>query len=450
MTPPPSDADMALLERTLSYARTRTTAAEVFASEGESTPVGFEADKLKEFSTRQTWGLGIRVFVDGRMGVSSTNDPDKVEELVDRAIELAQFGPESDLTLPTPSPETPAIQTYDPAIEEVTAEAMVDAGRRLIDQAKPLEPEALYGANLTHSTSSFAFLNSNGVSFSHRKSGFGLFVSGTVIRGTDMFFIGEGDRSCSPDWDMQRHLEGLRRQIEWGKEIAPTPAGHMPVLFMPRAVASVLLGPFLSGINGKTVLQGSSPLGGRIGELVFDERLSIIDDPTLPLKPPSRSYDDEGVPSRRQHLVEDGVLRTILYELQSAAKAGVDPTGSASRGLGAMPGAGTTHLTIAPGDASFDAMLKSMGDGVIVERLIGMGQGNVLGGDAGGNILLGYRVQGGEVVGRVKDTMLHCNIYEILKDVMAIGSEATELGGSLSTPAILCDGVSIAPKTDSD
>ncbi len=448
MTGAPRDADLALLERTLAYARGKTTAAEVMVGEGESTPVSFEAEKLKEISTRQSWGLGIRVFVDGRMGVSSTNDPDKAEELVDRAIELARYGPESELALPSPSPDTPAIETYDPAIEEVTTEAMVDAGRRLLDEAKPLEPEALYGASLTRSTSSFAFLNSNGVGFGHSKSGFGLYVSGTLIRGTDMFFIGEGDRGCSPDWGMQRHINGMRQQIEWGKDIAPTPAGRMPVLFMPRAVSSVLLGPFLSGINGKTVLQGSSPLGGRIGEQVFDARLSIIDDPTLPLKPPSRSYDDEGVPSRRQFLVEDGVLRTILYELQSASKAGVEPTSSASRGLGAMPGAGTTHLSIAPGDAVFDDMLRTMNDGVIVERLIGMGQGNVLGGDAGGNILLGYRVQGGEVIGRVKDTMLHCNIYDILKDIMSIGAETTELGGSLSTPAILCAGVSIAPKSD--
>ncbi len=441
-------ADMALLERTLNYARNRTTAAEVMVSEGESTPVEFEAEKLKEIATRQSWGLGVRVFAGGRMGVSSTNDANKAEELVDRAIEFARYGPESVLTLPTPSNNTALVETYDPRVEEITMEAMVDAGRRLLDAAKPLEPEALYGANLTRSTSSFTFLNSNGVSFSHRKSGFGLFVSGTLIRGTDMLFIGEGDRGCSPDWDIQRHLDGLGRQIEWAREIASTQAGRMPVLFMPRAVSSVLLSPFLSGINGKTVLQGSSPLGGRIGERVFDPRLSIVDDPTRPLKPPSRSFDDEGVPSRRQFLVEDGVLRTILYDLQTAAKAGVEPTGSASRGLGSMPGASTSHLTITPGDASFEDMLKAMGDGVIVERLIGMGQGNVLGGDAGGNILLGYRVQGGEVVGRVKDTMLHCNIYEILKGIMAIGVDPTELGGSFSTPAILCDGVSIAPKTD--
>ena len=449
MALPQTEPDWQLLERTLAYARTKTTAAEIFVSEAESTPVDFEAEKLKEISTRQTWGLGIRVFVGGRMGVSSTNDPAEAESLVDRAIELAQYGPESDLTLPRPSNTHIDVQTYDATIEDVTTESMVEAGKRLLEAAKPLEPEALYGANLTYSRSSFAFLNSHDVRFTHRKSGFGLFVSGTLIRGTDMFFIGEGDRGCSPDWDMQRYIDGMRRQIEWGKDIAATPAGHMPVIFMPRAVSSVLLGPFLSAINGKTVLQGSSPLGGRIGEQIFDPRLSIIDDPTLPLKPPSRAYDDEGVPSRRQPIVEDGVLRTILYELQSADKAGVEPTGSATRGLGSMPGAGTTYLSIEPGDASFDDMLRRMGDGVIVERLIGMGQGNVLGGDAGGNILLGYRVEGGEIVGRVKDTMLHCNIYDVLKDIMAIGAESVELGGSLLTPPILCDGVSIAPKADS-
>ena len=128
MTGDPNPADTALLERTLAYARGKTSAAEVMVSEGESTPVGFEADKLKEISTRQTWGIGIRVFVDGRMGVSSTNDPDRVEELVDRAIELARFGPESALTLPSPSNNTPTIETYNPAIEEVTTEALVGRG----------------------------------------------------------------------------------------------------------------------------------------------------------------------------------------------------------------------------------------------------------------------------------------------------------------------------------
>ena len=443
-----SAADQALVERTLAYARGRASGAEVMVVESQSTPVSFEAEKLKEIETRESWGLGIRVFVDGRMGVSSTNDSDEAERLVDRAIELARYGPEAALTLPEPTSDAPSVETYDPGIEEVTIEGMVDAGRRLLLAAKPLEPEALYSAHVSQSTTRFSFGNSNGVSFSYDKSGFGLSASGTLIRGTDMLFVGERTRGCSPIWETEDLLASMARQFEWAREVVAAPSGRLPVLFMPRAVASVLLSPFLAGINGKSVLQGSSPLGGRVGEQVFDQRISIIDDPTLPLKPPSRSLDDEGVHSRRQHLVEDGVLRTILYDLQTAAQAGVQPTGSAGRGLGAMPGAGSTYINVEPGATTFDDMLKLIDDGVIVEQLIGMGQGNVLGGDAGGNILLGYRVKDGEIVGRIKDTMLHCNIYEILKNVTAIGSEPIELGGSLLAPPILCHDVSIAPKAD--
>ena len=75
-----------------------------------------------------------------------------------------------------------------------------------------------------------------------------------------------------------------------------------------------------------------------------------------------------------------------------------------------------------------------------------MGQGNTLGGDAGGNILLGYRVKNGNIEGRVKDTMLNCNIYEALNNLNEIGSESEEIGGSLLSPPIQCNNISISPR----
>jgi PmbA protein len=433
------------LERALDYARSVSAEAEVMIVDSGATPVGFEAEKLKEIETRESWGMGVRLIVNGRVGLSSTNDPNDTQGLIDRAVELAKYGPEAHFTLPGPD-GYPQVETYDPAVEAVSLEQMVDAGRRILDAAKPRHPDVLFDAGLSTGRYSFSLANSKGLSFSYQKSSFGAWLSGTLVRGTDMLFVGERIRTCSPMWDIGRLLDDTTRQIEWARETAAAPSGRVPVLFHPRAVASVLLGPFFAGINGRTILQGSSPLQDRIGEQVFDARLSIWDDPTLPLKPPSRPFDDEGVPSRAQPLIENGVLRTFLYDLQTAGQAGTKPTGHGARGLGAMPGAATTYLRITPGDVTFDAMLQRMGDGVIIEQLIGMGQGNVLGGEASGNILLGYRVQDGRVVGRVKDTMLHCNIYEVLKQIAAIGAEAEEVGGGLSAPFILCDGVSISPK----
>ena len=91
-------------------------------------------------------------------------------------------------------------------------------------------------------------------------------------------------------------------------------------------------------------------------------------------------------------------------------------------------------------------MIASIDDGVLVEQLLGAGQGNVLGGEFGGNVLLGYRIVNGEIAGRVKDTMISGNVYEALKDIAYLGGEAEWVGGSLSTPPICCDGVTVSSK----
>ena len=94
----------------------------------------------------------------------------------------------------------------------------------------------------------------------------------------------------------------------------------------------------------------------------------------------------------------------------------------------------------------YDDMLKDMGEGIIVERLLGAGQGNLLAGDFNANVLLGYRVSQGKIVGRVKDTMISGNVYDVLNNLAAIGDKARWLGGRIRTPALYCRGVSVSAK----
>ena len=83
----------------------------------------------------------------------------------------------------------------------------------------------------------------------------------------------------------------------------------------------------------------------------------------------------------------------------------------------------------------------------MVEAFIGAGQGNTLGGDFSGNILLGYKVEKGQIVGRVKDTMISGNIYDVLQKVIAIGNEAKWVGASIKTPALYLSDVSVITKS---
>jgi PmbA protein len=111
-----------------------------------------------------------------------------------------------------------------------------------------------------------------------------------------------------------------------------------------------------------------------------------------------------------------------------------------------MPGPGFHAGIVTPGKVSFEDMVKGIKEGIIVEQLLGAGQGNMLGGDFSGNVLLGYKIEKGEIVGRVKDTMVSGNVYKLLKNITAIGSDAKWVSGSLCTPSICCANVSVAAR----
>jgi len=105
-----------------------------------------------------------------------------------------------------------------------------------------------------------------------------------------------------------------------------------------------------------------------------------------------------------------------------------------------------SSLILSGGDVSFETMVEDMEEGLIVEQVMGADQGNLLGGDFGGNVLLGYKVENGEIVGRVKDTMIAGNVYQALRELLGIGQETRWVGGILQTPPLYCARVSVATK----
>jgi PmbA protein len=204
--------------------------------------------------------------------------------------------------------------------------------------------------------------------------------------------------------------------------------------------------PLISAFNGKTVLEGASPVGNRRGETIFDKKLNIRDDATTAYRPGSRPCDDEGIPTQQTSLIKEGKVIDFLYDLQTAALAGTQSTGNGSRGRGSLPTPSSSTLIISAGNTSFEEMVADIKEGIVVEQLMGAEQGNVLGGDFSGNVLLGYKVENGTITGRVKDTMVSGNIYEALKDITALGSESRWLGGFLQTPHIYLPALSVSSK----
>ncbi len=433
------------MESILAQAKRVADEAEVFMVSSEETSVQFEANRLKHIQGKQSSSVALRIVKQGKIGYAVATELGDSQRLVNMAVETAQFGMPAKFVLPS-QPSYPQVEVFDPEVESIPIEEMIKPGQRLIDMVTGHTPDIICEAGVTKDVISVRIINSNGGQANYRKSVFSLGIEGSLIRDTDMLFVGEGESSCHPLLEPRTVAEVVLRQLELAKDQALVSSQQLPVVFTPNGVASSLIAPLMSAFNGKVVLEGASPIGNRLGEQVFDKKLWLWDDSTIAHRPGSRPCDDEGTPSQRLSLIEEGTVANFLYDLQTAALANTQSTGNGRRSRGGVPAPAPSAFIIAPGDTTFDEMVADMKEGLVIEQLMGAEQGNILGGDFSGNVLLGYKVENGKIVGRVKNTMVSGNIYQLLRQITAIGSEAKWVGGFLKTPHLYCPSLSVAVK----
>lgn len=159
------------------------------------------------------------------------------------------------------------------------------------------------------------------------------------------------------------------------------------------------------------------------------------------------SFDDEGVPTSNKVFIENGILKNFYYDIQTATEAKTESTGNGFRGGLSSPSPGISTLIFGEGDLSFEEMVESIEEGIIVDQVLGAGQGNTLAGEFSLNISLGFLVEKGKIVGRIKDCMIAGNTFDALNDVKAIESTPRWLpGGSRKFPAIMFNNMSVVSK----
>jgi len=405
--------------------------------ESEATTVSFENDRLKSVKSRQGTGMSAKIIAEGKIGSSLTSDIDDIDGVVARALEAAAFGSPVHFDLPGPQ-QGGDVAVYDDAVPPVTKEEMVHIGEEMIAIVKAYNPDIVVSAGAGKDLSKRRFANSAGMEFTTETTNFGLWVSGQWIRGTDILWAGHGFEWKKREID---HRDIANRAVEWfrmAETTAPVRSGDMPVIFTPEGM-SVLLLALSMGFNGKNVFLGSSPLAGKRGKRIADERFSLTDNPLIDYAEGSGTYDGEGVPHQINPLIENGVVTNFLYDLDTAGRAGTKTTGN---GIGCNP----TNIVIKEGETPYTEMVKNTKKGLLVHSVLGLGQGNPMSGEFSVNIHLGYKIENGEIVGRVKDVMLAGNTYEALKTITAIGSKAEWSEGSVLTPPVQIGTLSVVAK----
>ena len=294
---------------------------EVVHMQSESTKVSFEANKLKSSQVEETRGTAVRLVKDGRLGFAASSDESAIARLMSNALASAAYGDKVPIVFPAPQ-IAPKDTTYDETITALPIPRLVQIGQEILDFILQIEPEARLNVELERGVQHLSVRNQTGTAVAVQRSPLSISLEMVRVQGDDILNVFSISGTTAWEKDYLAFVRRLGEKLKLAMKSATLHSGRMPVLFSPTG-ALVLGLPMIDGLDGKNVYKGISPLAGKIGEKLFDDKLTVVDDATIDGKFGSAAYDDEGVAHRRNVLVERGVLKSFFYDLKTAAQAGV-------------------------------------------------------------------------------------------------------------------------------
>jgi PmbA protein len=410
-------------------------AAEVYQSRSLSRPVFFEANRLKQLETSQAEGTALRLWRDGCPGLTVAYGDVDPHAMVEKSLALSQLNPpeavESGTYMGTSYPDlgTP-----------VTVEMLIKWGKEAIALIRDIYPDILCHSDWECDIENTKLINSKGLDSHYTDTTLSCYMSAEWVRGDDFLSVADG-QTQRYELNPEKVASQILQRLNWAKENIPSSSGRCPVLFTSKA-ADMLWGTVQSALNGKHILEKASPWVDRLDKPVIAPTLTLYQNPAA--GPYSCPFDDEGHPTQSLIFIENGILRNFYSDRTTGRELNSGSTGNGFRpGLGSYPTPGLFNFLIQPGDLSLLNLIKKMDNGLIIDQMLGSCSG--LSGDFSINVDLGYRVENGQIIGRVKDTMVAGNVYTALKQVVQLGGDA-DWNGSCYTPSLIVEGLSITGK----
>ncbi len=426
--------------------RAGADAADAVFFEGVSLSHARRLGKTEKLERSEGHDLGLRVFIGRRQAVVSSNDrsPDALAELVERAVAMARTVPEDPFCGIAEPDEIargwPALDMLDPV--EPSAETLIERARAAEEAALAVKGVTnSEGAETGWGRSSVALAASNGFAGAYSGSSHGVSVAVLGGSGTGM----------ERDYDFASAIYGadLRDPAEIGRSAGERavkrlgarkmPTCRGPVVFEPR-VARSLLSHLLGAITGPAIARGTSFLKDRLGERIFPEAITIIEDPHRQRGLRSKPFDGEGIANRRRAIIDKGVLTTWLLDLRSARQLGLKTTGHAARGTASPPGPSATNVWLEPGGQSPQDLIADIKSGFYVTEMMGMGVNGVTGDYSRG--AAGFWIENGEIAFPVSEMTIAGNLKDMVLRLVA--ADDLEFKTGVDAPTLRIDDLTVA------
>lgn len=423
---------------------------ECTVSEGEHFSAGIrmgEVESLKESGARRA---GVRVMVGKHTGSAYTSDltAEGIRQMVSSALELAKITTEDPYAgLPEESELgriSADLELYSDSVPALEAGTKIEWAKRAEAAALAADPRIANseGASCDTHVGTSVFANSLGFLGSYRTSSCSISAvpvakqNGSMERDFWYSVSRSADGLESPEDVGRRAAERALRRLG-ARKVATQ---KVPVVFEAR-VARTLLDNLFDAVSGDSVYRGETFLDGKLGQKIGSEKLTVIDDATIPKLFGSSPFDDEGVPSRRTVVIENGVLRSWLLNSYTARKLGMKTTGNASRGITGNAGVGHGNFYIPNGVVAPADIVKSVKSGLYVTELIGFGV-NVVTGDYSRGAA-GLWIENGEFTHPVSEITIASTLQDMLANLEVIGSDL-EFRAALASPALLISEMTIS------
>ena len=421
--------------------------AEVAMSRQQGLSVGTRLGEVENVEFTNDGALGITVYQQGRKGCASTADLSEkaLTQAVEAAVNIAKYTSVDDCA-GLADKALLAMQAQDLDLYHPKALSTEQA----IEIAKECEQSALKsdkritnsdGASLDCFSGFKVYGNSHGQLVGYPSSRHSL--SCVVIAGSD----DEMQRDYA--YDVNRDFSLLDSGVSIGKKAASEVISRLnpqklstmkvPVLFRSD-IANTIWGHLIAAISGGNLYRKSSFLLDAIGKDVFPDFLSIEERPHILKALASSAFDSEGVLTQDRDIITDGVLDTYLLTSYSARKLGLTTTGHAG-GIHNWLVKDKNISSRGSKEADFDAMLKTLGTGLLVTELMGQGV-NIVNGDYSRGAA-GFWVENGEIVYPVSEITIAGNLDKMFKGIVAVGADVDK-HGSINTGSILIDEIQIA------
>ncbi|MBT60780.1 MAG: hypothetical protein CMA63_04415 [Euryarchaeota archaeon] len=428
---------------------------EVVATQSYGHSIDIEAGKISLAAGGGEGGYGIRVVEDGRFGYAYLVDLGSAQSAIEQARAIAKASPSiENFVLPSQQAAKEVAGLCDKSILSIGPEDLLEQADAILHEVSSLDKRAtVVGGGLGVGASASALLSSEGIESSGITTSHGVGVQVSIDADGEMTSSYEGDSGRKK---LAQVPECVSMAVDWAQKTrgpieVSSNAHDAPVLMTSEGFSPLFSMVVPTAVRGDRLARNESFWSGKQGEVVLADDLTLIDDGRLEGGKAAGARDGEGVPTRRQTLVEAGRLVGSLWSTRDAAQQvaegrieHAESNGCAVRGGHQSPphtGCSDLLMSSSKGGSSQEALLERMDDGYIVHSVMGAHTANPTSGDFSVTTSTILRVEAGQILGPVKQAGLSGNLAKALAHDVHLGDSVRVQGsyssGSMHLPDVL-------------